>query len=68
MRDKVHTNGMESFWAIVKRSYVGIFHHFNWKHLHRHMHESSARWNMMGLTNAQRMDVMLGSSAGIRLS
>ena len=68
VRDKVHTNGMESFWAIVKRSYVGIFHHFSWKHLHRHMHESSARWNMMGLTNAQRMDVMLGSSAGIRLT
>lgn len=35
----VHTNGIESFWAIVKRANMGIFHHWSTKHLDRYLTE-----------------------------
>ena len=33
VRDQAHTNGIESFWAMLKRGYQGTFHHFSEKHL-----------------------------------
>ncbi len=27
IRDKAHTNGIESFWSLLKRGYHGTFHH-----------------------------------------
>jgi transposase-like protein len=44
-----HTNGMESHWAIVKRSHMGIFHQWSKKHLHRYMDELSFKANTKGL-------------------
>ncbi len=35
----IHRNGIESFWAILKRGYYGVFHHFTWKHVHRYLAE-----------------------------
>ena len=29
VRDMAHTNGMESFWATLKRGYNGTFHHMS---------------------------------------
>ena len=34
-RAMAHTNGVESFWSLLKRRYIGIYHHFSRKHLHR---------------------------------
>ena len=39
VRGKAHTNGVESFWAMLKRGYVGVFHDFTWKHLDRYLAE-----------------------------
>ncbi len=68
VRGQAHTNGIESFWALLKRGYIGVYHHFSWKHLHRYLHEFSARWNMMHLTSGERLDAILGSAAGTRLT
>ena len=39
------TNGIESFWAILKRGYYGTFHHFSPKHINRYVNEFSFRLN-----------------------
>ena len=45
VRDQVTTNGIESFWALFKRGYVGTFHYMSWKHLHRYCDEFAYRHN-----------------------
>jgi transposase-like protein len=42
---QAHTNGIESFWALLKRGYYGTFHHFSIKHIERYVNEFAARNN-----------------------
>jgi hypothetical protein len=44
--EDVHTNGIESFWALFKRGYHGVYHWMSKKHLQRYLHEYCFRWNM----------------------
>lgn len=68
VRGQAHTNGIESFWALLKRGHYGIFHHFSVKHLHRYLAEFEARWNMTGLSGGERLDSLLESASGSRLT
>lgn len=40
-----HTNGVESFWASLKRGYNGVYHQMSAKHLDRYVAEFSGRHN-----------------------
>ena len=43
VRDMAHTNGIESFWAMLKRGYQGTYHKISPKHLQRYVNEFAGR-------------------------
>lgn len=50
VRGMAYTNGVESFWALLKRGYIGTFHQISAQHLHRYVNEFSTRHNMRGMS------------------
>ena len=51
----IHTNGIESFWSMLKRAHKGTFHRLSPKHLHRYVDEFVARHNFRELDTLDQM-------------
>ena len=62
-----HTNGIESFWALLKRGYHGTYHHMSEKHLGRYVTEFSGRHNVRPTDTVDQMQSMVRNMAGRRL-
>ena len=45
VRGQAHTNGIESFWALLRRGHYGTFHKISPKHLQRYVNEFATRHN-----------------------
>nr|VFK53124.1 MAG: ISXO2-like transposase domain-containing protein [Candidatus Kentron sp. TUN]VFK53967.1 MAG: ISXO2-like transposase domain-containing protein [Candidatus Kentron sp. TUN] len=45
VNEMVHTNGIESVWAVLKRGYNGVYHHMSTKHLSRYVSKFTFRLN-----------------------
>ncbi|MCY3766770.1 MAG: IS1595 family transposase [Gemmatimonadetes bacterium] len=45
VKGKTHTNGLENFWSLFKRGYMGTYHVMSPKHLWRYVREFTARHN-----------------------
>ncbi len=67
VKDQAHTNGIESFWAMLKRGYHGTYHHMSEKHLDRYVQEFSGRHNARPLDTAEQMDALTHSMVGKQL-
>ena len=62
-----HTNGIESFWATLKRGYHGTYHHMSEKHLDRYVNEFSGRHNARPLDTIVQMAKIVQGMGGKRL-
>ena len=62
-----HTNGIESFWALLKRGYHGNFHHVSEKHLGRYVREFAGRNNIRDLDTIDQMKMLARGMVGKRL-
>ena len=45
VRGQAHTNGIESFWSMLKRAHGGTFHKISPKHLDRYVREFAGKHN-----------------------
>ncbi|RXK86248.1 IS1595 family transposase [Filimonas effusa] len=59
-----HTNTVEGFFSILKRSILGIFHHLSVKHLQRYCDEISFRYNTRYMEDAERFYYTLTKTEG----
>ena len=64
---QAHTNGIESFWAMLKRGYYGTYHRMSPKHLHRYVMEFSGRHNIRTEDTIDQITDMVRGMDGKRL-
>ena len=67
VRDQAHTNGIESFWAMLKRGYEGTYHVISVKHLGRYVWEFAGRHNDRSSDTIDQMLHMVQDVGGKRL-
>lgn len=67
VRGDIHSNTIESFFAIVKRGLNGIYHSVSKEHLHRYMAEFEFRYNHRELEDGERTVAAIKASEGKRL-
>ncbi len=67
VKGQSHTNGIESFWAMLKRGYYGTYHRMSEKHLQRYVNEFSGRHNIRSLDTIDQMASVAKGMDGKRL-
>ena len=67
VRGQAHTNGIESFWSMMKRAYGGTFHKMSPKHLDRYVREFSGRHNVRNFDTLDQMRLLVMAVVGRRL-
>lgn len=63
-----HTNGIESFWALLKRGYYGVYHYMSNKHLHRYINEFANRHNTAQYSTMEFIGATVERISGKRLT
>lgn len=67
VRGQAHTNGVESFWSMLKRAHIGTFHKISPKHLNRYVQEFAGKHNIRELDTLLQMAHMARGLLGKRL-
>jgi len=64
VRGEVHTQGIESFWSILKRGLIGTYHHVDAGYLNQYVQEYSFRHNTRHITDSERFNALLANVGG----
>lgn len=67
VRGMAHTNGIESFWAVLKRAHKGTFHKMSAKHLDRYVTEFEGKHNVREHDTIDQMVKIVSGMSGKRL-
>ena len=65
---KVHTNGLENFWSLLKRGLNGTYVSVEPFHLFRYLDEQAYRFNHRKLTDSERFEIAVFGIVGKRLT
>ena len=65
---KVHTNGLENFWSLLKRGLHGTYVSVEPFHLFRYIDEQACRYNNRKMDDAARFDMAVRQIVGKRLT
>jgi transposase-like protein len=69
VRGRVHTNGLENFWSLLKRGLKGTYVSVEPFHLFRYLDEQAFRYNnRRNLNDSDRFDLALSQVVGKRLT
>jgi len=67
VREQAHTNGVESFWAMMRRGYRSIYHKMSPKHLDKYVSEFARRHNIRNKDTIDQMGDIVRDMVGKRL-
>lgn len=65
---RIHTNGLENFWSLLKRGVSGTYHAIEPIHLDRYLDEFTSRFNTRKMTDSERFMVAIRSTVGRRVT
>ncbi len=60
----VHTNGIEGFWSLVKRAWIGQHHHYSEKYMPLYLAEACFKYNHRGQSDAFRNSIAICLGVG----
>ena len=67
VREQAHTNGMESFWSMLKQAHTGTFHKLSPKHLNRYVQEFAGKHNIRDSGTLEQMRSVVARLTGRNL-
>jgi transposase-like protein len=67
-REEVHTNTIEGFFSILKRSFRGTYHMVSPKHMHRYLGEIDFRYNHRALNDLAQSHELVKGAKGKKLT
>ena len=65
---QVHTNGIENYWSLLKRTINGTYVSVEPFHLFRYLDEQAFRYNERKHSDAGRFELVVGNAKGRRLT
>ena len=68
VREMIHTNGVESFWSVLKRAHKGVFHKISAKHLDRYVTDFAAKHGIRAMDTVDQMGYTAAAMVGKRLT